>query len=403
MKHLAMLCYGLLAVAGFAETNQPLTLEQALALARTHSPALRAAGLEQNAVQAAVGATGLWSNPLLRFEAEGVGGDLDLYGDAEYNLGIKQEFQFGGKRHKERAAAELAVTVSRATVAETMLQLDTEVRHAFMALLAQQEIGKVRDEQMELARAFVEVANRRLEAGAGSELEKVQAELALEETVLSQTCCFGDLAAAKSDLASLLGMPARELPLVEGPYYDVRTDADLALDRSYPTLMRFEAEEERIRAEAERARAQDITDITLGAGYKREAANDVSTFFLSASMPLSFNRRGRAEHAAGVMHADAVRAAGAEARRRLQQELDTLNERHKGAVVEVDLTRDNLLPKAEQAYAISREGYEAGRFSWLELISAQQHLAGIRIRYIESVLEAHRLKAELLKFRKETK
>ncbi len=403
MKYVAIMCGGLLVATGYAQSEIPLTLEQALSLARSNSPALRAAELQVESAKSSVAAVGLWNNPTLQIAAEGVGGDLDLYGDAEYMLGLKQEFQLGGKRLMERTAAEQSVGAYMASAAESMLHLETAVRHAFMELLAQQEIGKVRDEQMELARAFVEVARRRLDAGAGSELEKVQADLALEETTLAQTCCFGDVAAAKAELASWLGIPAGELPLVEGPYYELETNAHLAVEGSYPTLMRLDAEVERVLAGAALARAQDVADITLGAGYKHEAADDISTFVLSASMPLNFNRRGRAEYAAGLIHADAVLATRAEARRRLQQELDTLRERHKGAVMEVNLTRDNLLPKAEQAYAISREGYEAGRFSWLELISAQQHLAEIKIRYIESLLTVHRIEGELSKFRKETK
>ena len=59
------------------------------------------------------------------------------------------------------------------------------------------------------------------------------------------------------------------------------------------------------------------------------------------------------------------------------------------------------MPKAEQAYELSRDGYAAGRFSWLELIAAQQNLADIRIRYIESLRAAHLAHAQISKFMKE--
>jgi len=55
----------------------------------------------------------------------------------------------------------------------------------------------------------------------------------------------------------------------------------------------------------------------------------------------------------------------------------------------------------EEAYALSREGYEAGRYSWLELIDARQHLSELRIRHSEAVLGMHRIDADLSKFRKE--
>ena len=41
------------------------------------------------------------------------------------------------------------------------------------------------------------------------------------------------------------------------------------------------------------------------------------------------------------------------------------------------MTRDQLKPKAEKAYELCRAGYDAGRFSWFELINAQHHLADL--------------------------
>ena len=69
-----------------------------------------------------------------------------------------------------------------------------------------------------------------------------------------------------------------------------------------------------------------------------------------------------------------------------------------GAKLEAEMTRDRLTPKAEKAYELSRAGYDAGRFSWFELINAQQHLTEIRIRYIEALKDAHLARAEVSKF-----
>ena len=188
-----------------------------------------------------------------------------------------------------------------------------------------------------------------------------------------------------------------------GPYYELETVEGLTVADSHPELQRLEAQAEKVRAEAQRAKAEDAANISLGAGYRYEAEGDINSLVFTASMPLSFNKRGRAEHAAGLLRADAVLAEGDEVRRKLQQELATGLAIYSGVQVEVDLTKKNLIPKAEQAYALSRDGYNAGRFSWLELISAQQNLADIRIRYIESLRDGHLAHAQLSKFIKEGK
>ncbi len=74
---------------------------------------------------------------------------------------------------------------------------------------------------------------------------------------------------------------------------------------------------------------------------------------------------------------------------------------YNGAKIEAEITGSKLMPKAEQAYELSRTGYDVGRFSWLELIAAQQKLSEIRIRYIEALRDAHLARAQISKFMKE--
>ncbi len=397
-KLIVVLCG--IAASGIADPGS-LTLEQALELARTHSPELRAAHLHAQAAEKGVGAAGLWKNPNLKFEGEGLGWDNDLFSEGEYTLGLKQEFQLGGKQKKERAVAHKSVGIASQALLEKELLLAVDVRMAFLEVVFLQENGKVQAEQEELGRAFVEVAKRRHKAGGGSELEVVQAELELEKTLFSQTCCLGELVAAQEALASLIGFSMKDLPKPTAPYYKLENLGALALDDSHPTLQRLNAESEKARAEALQAKAQDISNISLGAGYKYEAAEEINTFVLSASMPLSFNKRGRAEYAAGLLRADAVLAERDDVRRRLKAELAGALALYMGAKAQAEMGQEKLIPKAEQAYELSRAGYESGRFSWLELIAAQQRLADIRIGYIEALKEAHLAWIEILKLKTE--
>jgi cobalt-zinc-cadmium efflux system outer membrane protein len=271
----------------------------------------------------------------------------------------------------------------------------------FIELLAQQETGKVRSEQEQLGRAFVEVAQRRLEAGSGSELEVIQAQLELEKIRQAQTSYLGDIKAEQEKLASLLNMPVVALPEAIGPYYELDSVDALTLDDDYPALRRLAAEEEMLRAQALRDRADDIPDVTLGAGVRHESESNIDSFVVSASIPLTFNRRGRTLSAAGLLRAEAVLAKREETRRSLERELKSLKALYEGIRAQVEIGETQVIPSAEQAYELSRIGYEAGRFSWLELIAAQQNLAEIRINRIETLREAHLIRAELSKFENE--
>lgn len=394
-KSIMLLCSMAISTTGFATS---LTLQQAQEFALMHSPALKAARLQTDAAEKAVLASGRWPNPKLEFETEGVGWDNDGFNDAEYSIGISQEFEPSKKREAERDVAQKSIGIAFHAEAETEQALMAHVRRAFIDVLAQQETGKVRQEQVQLGRAFIEVANRKFTAGGGSELDVVQAELAMEEILLAQTCCFGDLAASRVKLAALMGISEQELGELVGSYYELNEINALIIPERHPSLLRKDAEIDAMHARAVKAKTSDALRVKLGAGYTYDAAENANTFMFGASIPLNFARMGRALETATLIRKEALHAKQDEVRRQLQQDLSVLVSLYSGAKLEADMTRDRLIPKAEQAYALSKAGYEVGRFSWFELINAQQHLADIRVRYIESLQSAHQLQSEITRF-----
>lgn len=380
-----------------AATATPLTLSEALQRAYENAPGLQAAQLQTQAAEKLVTATGLRADPKLEIEAEGLG-ENDRQ---EYTLKLEQTIQRGDKRNKARAVSQYAVEIADQSGREIKQALDTEIRRVFIELMTQQKIDAVRSEQEQLGRAFIEVAKQRLAAGGGSELEVVQAELAFEEIKLAQTCCFGDLKAEKEKLASLLNVPITTIDQVTGDFNALPPLDHLTVDESLPTLKMQAAQIDQTRAQATYAQSQDTPDLSLGAGIKHEPTEDVNTFVLSASFPLNFSRSGRTLRAASLLQAEAMQAELERSRRSLQQELNSLLALYNGTRLQVEISQNRLIPKAQQAYDVSRAGYESGRFSWLELIQAQQHLADIRIRHIELLREAQLIRAALSKFTNE--
>jgi len=393
-KHILMT-----AVLGLSLSSQALTLDEALALASEKSPALRAARAYEQAASRSVEAAGLWRNPELEFEAEGIGGDNNGADSAEYTAMISQEFPMFGKTGKRRAVAQKFFEGSECAILEVQLALAAQVRAAFAEALAQQEIAMVRDEQEKLGREFVAAAKARYEEGGASELEVVQADLALEEILMEKQCCFGDLDAAKKGLASLLGVSLEEVGVPIGDFYELEKSIPLTVDDAHPALQRLRAEEAMVRAEAALARSQAAGNLSLGAGVKYEAIDDAQSFVVSASIPLSIRKTGRVESAAALLRADAVSAQREQVRRDLQQQLNQTVQTYKRTEAESIQYKTRMLPMAEKAYALSRKGYDAGRYSWMELLDAQQNLAGIRIRTIEAILDAQKASAELSKFK----
>lgn len=401
MKYITFLLCSVAFAAHGAVQQETLTLERALERARINSPELKAARLQTQAATQGVKASGRWKNPELAFEAEGIGGDLDGFNDTEYTLALSQTFERGGKRKHGRAVAEKSIAVAFQAEAAKELALLADVRLAFIEVVALQEVANVRAEQEKLALDFVNVAKERVKAGGASGLELLEAELSQAETRLENIGNSGELKTARIRLASLMGIPESQMGLLTAEYYDLPTLGTNVVADSHPVLQGLEAQVGVMRAGAALARSADAADITLGAGVRYEALDDASSFVLGASMPLNFVRSGKAAQAAALVRADAMAAEREELRRRLQQEFAVLASAYSAAKLEAEMTRDQLIPRAERAYALSKAGYDVGRFSWIELIATQQHLTEIRIRQIEALKSAHLARAEITRFMKE--
>ncbi len=387
------------AALGFSLTSQALTSEKALAIALKNSPRLQAARANHQAATRSAEIAGLWRNPELELKAEGLGGNNDGFNAGEYAMSLTQTIPLGGKSRNELAIAQQVVWVTSHVLSETEIELTVQLRTVFADVLAQQEIAKVHNEQEKLSREFVAVVKKRNKAGVASELEVIQANLALEEVLMEQKCCLGDLDVAKKRLASLMGVSLKEIGVPDGNFYELEKLVPPTVDKAHPALLRLQAQETMVRAEAALAKSQNAGDLSLGAGVKHEATDEAQSFMVSISIPLSIRKTGRVERAAALLRADAVNAQREQIRRDLQQQLDKMMLAYQKAKMEANQYKNHILPMAEQAYVLSRRGYDAGRYTWMELLTTQQNLADIRIRYVETLLNAQKALAELSKFR----
>ncbi|MDI1328225.1 MAG: TolC family protein, partial [Brevundimonas sp.] len=112
----AALC--LFAASGWPAAAEPLTFDEALALAETTSPQPRASALGVEAASAAAAAAGRLPDPQLRFGIDNLpvsGPMAGRFGDDEMTMarvGLMQEVPSAARRRAERAVAEADIDVA---------------------------------------------------------------------------------------------------------------------------------------------------------------------------------------------------------------------------------------------------------------------------------------------------
>ena len=157
------------------------------------------------------------------------------------------------------------------------------------------------------------------------------------------------------------------------------------------------ARAERRTAEAviDRERAAARPDLTVQAGVRRFQQNGDAALVVGVSAPIPVFNRNQ-----GAVAAARADAAAAEARERLAlaRSIRTLRDAQASLVAanaRVEALRGRILPGAETAVDLARRGFEAGKFSLLDVLDAQTALTTARTDLIAARLERAKALAAL--------
>lgn len=373
----------------------PLRLQEAVSRSLAGHPSLAADAAQLRAVQARAERTSLAPPLVVGADFENVAGTGQLSGvrSAETTLRLSRVIELGGKRAARQALGAAEVAQQRNAAQVTRIDLAGRTTTRFIEVLAdQQRLAFARERVTQAERTRREVA-RWVAAARNPESDLRAAEIAVAEAELDVEHAEHELSAARVSLASTWGSFTPQFSEVAGELEQLPSAEEFeTLAARLPltpvqrnTLLQAEA----INARRQVAVAGRSPDVTASLGVRRfETFNDQG-LVMSVSVPLG--SRPRADLA--IAEADAELAAVV-ARRDAQrsESHQDLFERYQEllhARTEYVAVRDTLLPKAEQAYAFTRRGFEAGNFSFLALTQAQRTLFELRERSVEAAARYH--------------
>ena len=159
--------------------------------------------------------------------------------------------------------------------------------------------------------------------------------------------------------------------------------------------MRARAAQEQANAAIAVERAKARPDPTLSAGLRYFNEFDEAALVVGVSIPLTWadNNSGAIQRAEAER--SKLRLEGEALRRNVEREAASALAQVEIALSEVDAIDARLLPAAEQALARAREGYNAGAFSYLDVLDAQRVLVDARLQRNAALGSYHRARATL--------
>jgi cobalt-zinc-cadmium efflux system outer membrane protein len=378
-----------------------VTLAGAIDLALKRNPALVASRYELTASQARVIQAGLRPNPELLLEFENFAGRGELSGvqSLETTLSLSQVIELGDKRRLRSAAALADSDV--ASIEQRARQLDVlaDVTRRFVEVVAAQERVRLAGEATQLARQTLDAINVRVEAARTPVAEGSRARIALTRALIEERQAQAALRAARYSLAACWGDTEPEFTDASGNLFAfaaVHPLPALLTKIEHTPDITFFASQARLRdAELQVARAQSRPNLTFSLGVRRLEATDDLALVAGVSAPLSVYDRNQ-----GVIREAKARRVQSDreleaALVRLRSTLQATYEEMTASREAVEALRADAIPQAVLALDQVKSGYERGRFSFLELASAQQELLGLRASVLDAATDYHRLLAEL--------
>ncbi len=379
-----------------------LTLSAATQEALAHSPRGKAAHASHKAAKGGLEQADTMPNPEFGLEGENIAGSSPYSGidSADITYGLSQQIELGGKRSARVRAAKHDVTLAALNEATTQRDIIRDVARAYAAAVAAQETLRLAEEALGIAEEEMKSVSRRVAEAASPLIQRSKAEVSLATATFNLEEAVQQNSLARMTLATAMGRSAAVTGTLDAePFFVVDAPKpldDQALERT-PDMMRLRIAEDKAAALVDIAKSQAVPDPTVSLGVRELRETSDRAFVLGVSIPIPvFNA-----NAGGISKARAekVETASLQQNERLSvlQRANEAQAAMRTAYVKATSYRERVLPAAEEAFALARKGYQAGKFQYLEVLDAQRTLFDARAQYIAALREYHFARADLVR------
>ncbi|MBQ1542522.1 transporter [Caulobacter sp. CCUG 60055] len=334
-------------------------------------------------------------NPSVALQVENFAGSGPLkgLGAAETTLSFTQPVETGGKRQARVAAGRAELDAARSRAAQARADFAFDLADAYARAEAAERRLKLATENLGLAQDDLRIARALVAAGKEAELRGLQAETAGAAARAARDQAQAERTTAFARLTALSGSAAPITAIAHGLLdHADRVEGPPAIDPlAAPAYRAAEAAREAAarRVNVERTRA--APDVALSVGVRRVEGDGAAALVAGVSAPLPiFDRNQGAVSAARA----ALRAADARLdAARLDAQADAASALARADTAQARMTAGRQAERtAEEAYRLTRLGYEAGKTALVEVIAARRALTDARTELLAAQQE--RLAAE---------
>ena len=377
------------------------SLSDALSLALIRNPQLAVFSYETRIREAEALQASLLPNPEFDAEVENFAGSgtLNNFQGSELTFSVGQLIELGGKRQKRAQVAALSADLAAWDYEAVKLDVFVDVVSLFTNALAVQQQMDLRQELVNVAESFLKNIQRRVEAGRDSPAEAARAKVELSAAKIDLQRLQKELQSARKKLAATWGSDEPTFGRLRGNL-DVVTELPAlekldALVSNNPDIARWTTEIQQRDAELSLEKTQRIPDPLIGAGYRRLNQSGDNAFIMGISLPLQIFNRNQ-----GNIQAAQYRKSQAEQMKRavqisLSSALTEIYNNLSASYHEISTLKTSVIPEAQNAYEMIKQGYQMGKYGFLDVLAAQRSLFEVRSQYLNALADYHQNTARL--------
>jgi outer membrane protein, heavy metal efflux system len=370
-----------------------LSLPQALALTLERSPELKSFSHTVRVNEARIIQASLIPNPELSFQVEDAFGPFGSDSYSQATLQLSQIVELGDKRAARTDVARAISEQSSNDYEVKRVEVLTNLTEKFIRTSADEHLLKLARKGEELARHGLQNILKRSLAGGASELEEAKARVLVARSHITAEHVEHELNSSKRELVSYWGSENPKFSKISSNLFQSIAlpsfqELDARIDQSLE-IKKWVTEKRLREAEKKLAEAKSIPNLTISAGPRHiESMNDDS-FVFQFSVPLNiFDRNQGARKEASIL-SDKVALDETTSRLRLKTALFGLFQEAKHAMTQLELMKKEIIPQAKKSLRIAQDGYDQGRFSYLDLLDAQRTLLDVLHENIEAAYSLH--------------
>ena len=381
---LVLAIYG--ALVGVAAAK-PLSMRGALVRALASDFGASATIARIQGAEAGIRQAGRGPNPTVGADIENFAGTGTYRGmrAPQTTLYVQQPIEWGGKREARTAVAQSELEGTRMRGTLRTLDLFREVEVAWIDVVSATAQIKVAEDRLAIARQLqVEIA-RRAESGRDPTYlqSRAEAQVALEQIAVDQ----GKAAARIANLAGYWKGGAN-FEADNVAFESVAPPAEgKAIFNVDTAVLETERELAAARVTLERARGIPDPAIRIGVRHIGDTRDTALVAGISIPLPLFDNNQGNIDRAMANQRAADFDIAASKVV--LRRELTRLQARMVANATEARRINAEVVPAAERAVRLIRDGMERGGFSYVEFSDAQRTLSDARLRRIEAIKAYH--------------